>query len=232
MPAPLKFAHAAHAKTSCESCHGDMRAVDLATTRQLPTMASCLTCHTDGARLSATARTVTSPRLGGLMETKFPHGELVPRRDRVSATSTARGFATRSPAASASRRRDVQRLPRPLGVRRVPSGRREADRLPSRRTTCSSTPIEAQARHSPIARRAIATQTFCVGCHERSGLGTRADTRFNSVDPQRSSIRRAGRRQGWGRTCTRASRGATSTRARRATARTTASRATARSRAR
>src|SRR5262249_55193386 len=46
-PPPLKFAHAAHPQ-ACESCHGDLRAIDLATTRQLPTMGSCLRCHTDG----------------------------------------------------------------------------------------------------------------------------------------------------------------------------------------
>jgi hypothetical protein len=29
-------------------------------------------------------------------------------------------------------------------------------------------------------------ETFCVGCHERSGLGTRARTEFSRFDPQRN----------------------------------------------
>nr|MBA3821880.1 cytochrome c3 family protein [Deltaproteobacteria bacterium] len=49
---PLKFDHAAHVATPCATCHGDLTRVDLATRRQLPTMASCLTCHRAGAQQS------------------------------------------------------------------------------------------------------------------------------------------------------------------------------------
>ena len=39
----------AHALTACDRCHGDLTKVDLATTKHLPTMASCLSCHKSGA---------------------------------------------------------------------------------------------------------------------------------------------------------------------------------------
>ena len=75
-PPPLKFDHSRHAQTACARCHA-MANVDLATTRQLPTMASCLDCHKDGTE----ERHCTDchlARLGGLMETQFVHGDLVP----------------------------------------------------------------------------------------------------------------------------------------------------------
>jgi len=48
-PPPIKFDHAAHRSAPCATCHGDLRAVDLATTQHLPTMATCLACHRDPA---------------------------------------------------------------------------------------------------------------------------------------------------------------------------------------
>ena len=75
MTAPIKFDHSAHAKQSCESCH-PVRNVDLATTRQLPSMDSCLTCHSSDDRNCTSCHLAA---IGGLMQTKFPHGALAPQ---------------------------------------------------------------------------------------------------------------------------------------------------------
>ncbi len=181
-PPPLKFDHSAHVKTPCERCHGDMTKVDLATTRQLPTMGSCLSCHTDGAEERRCADChVTRP--GGQVETKFPHGELVPR-------STGMGDAH--------------------GIGFAKDHRQEARQVGATCTACHDRseclachqgvvkPMEFHAgnyllTHSVEAKRGTPdcsachrAQSFCVGCHERSGVGSRVTTDFDTTQPGRA----------------------------------------------
>jgi hypothetical protein len=180
MPATIKFDHAAHAKSSCETCHADVRAVDLATTRQLPTMASCFTCHTDGSQARNCTRCHLA-RLGGLMETKFPHGDLVPTRSNLG-DEHGPGFATDH--AQQARRVDAtctachdrsECVECHQGVVK-PADFHQANYL--------LVHAGEARRNKPDCSACHRAQTFCIACHERSGLGTRGDTQFNSRDPQ------------------------------------------------
>jgi hypothetical protein len=179
MPAPIKFDHAAHAKQTCESCHGDLRKVDLATTRQLPTMASCLTCHTSGSE----QRQCTSCHLAqvaGLMETKFPHGELMPLQSGLG-DEHGPGFVTdhkqqarRTDATCNACHDQSECVECHQGVVK-PADFHQGNYLLVHATEAKRGRPDCSACHR--------AETFCVACHERSGLGTRAGSSFNSRDP-------------------------------------------------
>ena len=68
-----------------------MAGVDLATTKQLPTMGSCETCHTAAANPDHCTDCHLALR-GGLLATKFDQGDLVPGADGLG-DAHAPGFA-------------------------------------------------------------------------------------------------------------------------------------------
>ena len=181
-PPPLKFDHGAHRQAACETCHGDLRAVGLATTEQLPTMAACLRCHRDGGEERHCADCHLA-RLGGLIETQFEHGDLVPLHDglgdahgpdfkdhhtqearQVGATCTACHDQSECVACH-------QGVTKPL------------DFHPGNYVLTHA--VDAR-RGKPDCSACHRAQSFCVACHERSGLGTRGDTQYNAVDPERA----------------------------------------------
>src|SRR3569832_223878 len=166
-PPPLKFAHA-------------VRGVDLATTKQLPTMASCITCHKDGEE----ERHCTDchlAKLGGLMETQFEHGRLVPGRaglgdqhgpgftnnhtqEARQAGNTCNACHDRSECVECH-----QGVVKPMGFH--PGNYLALHVIDAKRgKDCSACHRE---------------QSFCVACHERSGVGTRAASQFNEIDPSK-----------------------------------------------
>lgn len=173
-PAPLKFDHAAHVKTPCAHCHGDLTRVDLATTRHLPTMASCLACHTDGAD-DRRCGDCHWTRRGGLLETELPHGSLVPRHSGLG-DAHGPGFAK-------DHRQEASQVGATCGACHD-------------RSTCVAChqgvvrPLEFHPgnyalTHAIEARRGTPdcsachrAQTFCIACHERSGVATRGGGEF------------------------------------------------------
>ena len=181
-PPPLKFAHAAHSTTACAGCHGDMARVDLATRKQLPTMATCLRCHTEGTNERRCADCHLA-KLGGVIETEFAHGSLVPRHTGLG-DAHGPGFATQH--------------------------RQEANQIDATcaachdRSTCVgchqgvTKPLEFHPgnyviTHGIEARRGTPdcsachrAQSFCVACHERSGVGLRGSTEFEPGNPDRA----------------------------------------------
>jgi hypothetical protein len=181
-PPPLKFDHSAHRATPCDGCHSDLRTVDLATTRQLPTMASCLRCHRDGAEERHCADCHLA-RLGGLIETRFEHGTLVPTHTGLG-DAHGPGFKdhhtqeARQLGATCTACHDQsecvachQGVVRPL------------DFHPGNYIATHA--VEAR-RGKPDCSACHRAQSFCVGCHEREGLGTRAASRFAAGDPSRA----------------------------------------------
>jgi len=181
-PPPLKFPHAAHAKTSCDSCHGDLRTVDLATAQHLPTMASCLRCHTDGSEPRHCADCHLA-KLGGLIETQFELGSLVPRHDGLGDAHGA-DFKThhtqeaRQNGATCSACHDQseciachQGVVKPM------------DFHPGNYVLTHA--VDAR-RGKPDCSACHRYQSFCVGCHEREGIGRRGDTQFAPIDPARN----------------------------------------------
>jgi hypothetical protein len=88
LPRPnLRFNHAVHAarNINCRQCHGEVQSLELATRDQLPRMAGCLRCHgidSPAARGEAqgaceTCHVTTSD---GRLQTRFASGSLVPPR--------------------------------------------------------------------------------------------------------------------------------------------------------
>jgi hypothetical protein len=181
-PPPLKFSHAAHAGAPCASCHGDLTQVALATTRHLPTMASCLGCHREGARERRCADCHLA-KLGGLIETRLPHGTLVPRATGLG-DAHGPGFGNdhrqeasqQGATCTACHDRSEcvachQGVTKPLEFHRG--------------NYLATHAIEAQ-RGTPDCSACHRAQSFCVGCHERSGLGMRVNTDFDPADPARA----------------------------------------------
>ena len=185
-PPPLKFDHSAHGSVGCERCH-PVRDVELATVAQLPTMASCLACHKQGANERRCADCHLA-RAGGTIETTFEFGELVPRATGLG-DDHGPGFARDH--AQQARQVDAtcgachdrsecvechQGTVKPLEFH--PGDYALTHALDARRGT-------------PDCSACHRAESFCVGCHERSGVGTRGATNFNTVDPQRA-FHRAG----------------------------------------
>lgn len=178
-PTPLKFDHAAHLKTPCQSCHGDMTKVDMATDKQLPTMASCLQCHNRGTEERHCADCHLT-KLGGLVETQFPHGNLVPLTTGLG-DGHGLGFA-----------KDHKQEARQVGATCTACHDR------SECVACHqgvTKPMEFHAgnyivSHGVEARRGTPdcsachrAQSFCVACHERTGMTTRVQSAFDATQP-------------------------------------------------
>lgn len=182
-PPPLKFDHSRHAATPCATCHGDLTKVDLATTQHLPTMAACLSCHRDGAA----PRRCTDCHLAsaaGRLQTRFTHGDLVPRR-----TGLGDGH----------------------GPTFAKDHRQEASQVGATCTACHDRSecvachqgvvkpmefhpgnyvlthgVEAK-RGTPDCSACHRGQSFCVACHERSGISMgRVPSEFSSTEPGRA----------------------------------------------
>jgi Cytochrome c7 and related cytochrome c len=178
---PLKFDHAAHKGTGCVGCHGELRMVDLATTQQLPTMASCLRCHSEGSDVRRCADChLTKP--GGLLETQFAHGDLVPTHTGLG-DAHGPGFGERHAQEA-----------RQIGATCAACHDR------SECVACHQgavKPMEFHAgnyllTHAVEARRGKPdcgachrAQSFCVACHERAGVGGRRDTQL-AATPDRA----------------------------------------------
>jgi len=176
-PPPLKFAHAQHGQTACETCHTGIRTVDLATTRQLPTMASCLSCHKSGSEERHCADCHLA-KLGGLIETQFEHGRLVPGRDGLG-DQHGPGFANNH----------TQEARQAGNTCNACHDRSECvDCHQGVVKPADFHPGNYLALHVIDAKRGKdcsachRTESFCIACHERSGVGTRGISAF-SVDP-------------------------------------------------
>ena len=180
-PTPLKFDHGAHTRSACESCH-PVRNVDLATRNELPAMASCLSCHRDGTEERHCADCHLT-KLGGLIETKFEFGDLVPERSGLG-DDHGPGFAQHH-----------EQQARQVGATCTACHDR------SECVTCHQGVVKPMdfhpgnylLTHAVDARRGKPDcnachryESFCVGCHERSGLGMRTNTQFDSRDPRKA----------------------------------------------
>lgn len=191
-PTPLKFSHAAHKATACDRCHGDLTKVDLATTKHLPTMASCLSCHTTGMDDRRCADCHLT-KMGGLVETRFEHGRLVPGQTGLGDTHGA-GFA-----------KDHKQEARQVGAT-CNACHDQSECLACHQGVVRPMEFHAGnyiASHGVEARRGTPdcsachrSQSFCVACHERTGVGTRGERGFDTTDkpfhPQGWATRHAG----------------------------------------
>ncbi len=186
IPVPnLKFDHRAHVdrQIACTGCHGDLAAegVGLATVDQLPRMRLCLTCH-DGETAPSACSTCHLSDVG-VLRTELGSGTLAPSGVVYGDAHDLDFLASHGAAAS-----------------------RDEDYCGSchRESFCSDChvgtikPMEFHAgdyalihatdarRNDPDCSTCHRQQSFCVGCHERSGVGLRAETDFDpTVDELR-----------------------------------------------
>ncbi|HEY4175737.1 MAG TPA: cytochrome c3 family protein [Kofleriaceae bacterium] len=177
-PTPLKFDHAAHIKTACTTCHGDMTKVELATTKQLPTMSSCLTCHKNGGEERACADCHLT-KVTGLVETEFPQGSLMPKNTGMG-DGHRLGFAkdhtqeARQVGATCNACHDQSEcIACHQGVVKP------ADFHPGDYVNTHA--IDAR-RGTPDCSACHRAQSFCVGCHERTGVAQRLSIGFSAAD--------------------------------------------------
>lgn len=172
---PLKFSHAAHSKQTCASCHGELRDVELATEANLPAMSSCFTCHTDGqSERHCTDCHLAKP--GGLMETTFEQGDLVPAHDGLG-DAHGPGFSTRH----AQEARQVGATCTACHDRSECVACHQGVTKPQ-----EFHPGDYVRTHAVDARRGTPdcsachrAESFCVACHERSGVATRGLSGFD-----------------------------------------------------
>lgn len=183
-PPNLKFDHAAHVTrgTACTACHGDLEAegVGLATRDQLPRMRLCLTCH-DGAQAPDACSTCHLADVG-VLRTTLPEGTLAPS-GLAFGDAHDLGFA-RDHGAAASR-----------GDATCDSCHRERFCTECHQGVIKPMefhPADYALIHAVDARRnepdcgaCHRQQSFCVGCHERSGVAVRA----GSFDQDRDGLR-------------------------------------------
>lgn len=176
--AELKFDHAAHAAAGvgCESCHagvgGDGEAEGA--WAHLPTMASCLACH-DGAAADDACATCHLSALG-VLRTELASGVLAPRG---ATFGDAHDLAFAIDHARAARRGDAT----------CDACHRESFCVECHAGTVKPVefhPGDYVLTHAVDARRGRPDcstchrqQTFCVACHERSGVGMRAERAFD-----------------------------------------------------
>jgi hypothetical protein len=180
-PPPLKFDHSAHRQAACETCH-PVRAVDLATARQLPTMASCLLCHKDGGEPERCADCHLA-RLGGLIETRFEHGTLAPAH-----TGLGDAHGMDFPAHHAQEARQIGATCTACHDQSecVACHQGVIKPMEFHPGNYVLTHVVEARRGKPDCSACHRAQSFCVACHERSGIGTRGDTQYNPVDPARA----------------------------------------------
>ncbi len=178
-PPQLKFSHAAHATAACQTCHGDLAAdrVGLATRDHLPRMDTCLTCH-DGVRAAATCTSCHLATPGGRIRTELPDGRLVPSGGVTGALHDL-DFRT-------NHDQIARTDPRACATC-------HEERFCAACHAGAMKPMDFHAGdyvtlHAVEARRGVpdcsachTSQRFCVGCHERAGVGVRAESGFDRI---------------------------------------------------
>lgn len=182
-PPALKFSHAAHAEVTCQRCHRSvtppMGAMPGSDTIELPSMQSCLDCHRDGAQASRCTTCHLAAPSGRIDTGLLPSsgGEhLLRPTSTLFGDAHGPGFATDHRAAAARSDRTCS-----------------ACHDESECADCHASSIRPMAFHpgdylqvhAIAAKRASSEcstchryQSFCVGCHERVGVGVRAGSEW------------------------------------------------------
>lgn len=168
-PSGLTFSHAKHAIAPCGTCHGTGAAPTM------PLMATCGACH-DVQSPRATCATCHRASGDRLLRASLASGAILRPKDPTSSAAHGPTFArnhrvaAQLPTAScASCHRQDECVACHLGAETSsaihPAG---FDRAHAHEATRPTTNCQSCHR----------SQTFCIACHERSGLGQRANSAF------------------------------------------------------
>jgi hypothetical protein len=180
-PTPrLKFSHRLHGErdSACVDCHGDMTKVRLATTLQLPTEESCLTCH-DGVAATQRCGACHPSGADGRLVTRAGRERaappLLPRDDTWGAAHDLAfvedhaGIAQANPSLCRSCHDDASCQECHNGAVR-PLRIHATDYL-------ATHPLDARAR-TQDCQACHRLQSDCLACHERVGIGRGPDSGF------------------------------------------------------
>jgi hypothetical protein len=174
IPTPnLKFDHSKHKDVGCKTCHGDLAAegVGLATREQLPRMRLCLGCH-DDRRGASECTTCHLSDADGRVRVALPDGPLEPS-GRLEGDAHGPDFRMNHKAAAQTSGNYCANC--------------HAERFCTDCHQGVAKPMDFHGGdyvliHAVEARRGVPDcsachrlQSFCVGCHERSGVGARVD---------------------------------------------------------
>ncbi|HTM19133.1 MAG TPA: cytochrome c3 family protein [Kofleriaceae bacterium] len=169
VPTPnLKFDHSAHAGTECTVCHGDLKAeqTELATRDNLPRMKLCFGCH-DGRKAANACTTCHLAGPGGMVRSEYPEGKLMP-------SGVLRGdahdsmFRTNHGAVARNDERYCGNCHKKAFCTECHDGVvKPMDFHPAEYVSLHA--LDAR-RNTPDCSTCHREQTFCVGCHARSGV--------------------------------------------------------------
>jgi len=165
-PARIRFAHADHAAAQCTTCHSRVAVRGLATSDDLPQMATCLGCH-DGRRADRRCATCHLSDPDGVLRTELGDARLVPTRalphlfhgeDWTASHALAARDRARQCAAC---HRDHECLACHDGSVR-PRDVHPADWLAAHPLEARAGELRCQGCHRG--------QSFCRTCHQRAGV--------------------------------------------------------------
>ena len=171
IPKPnLKFNHKVHVdrKIRCQTCHGDFvkDGVHLATRENLPMMTTCLDCH-DGKQAASKCTTCHLQEPGGFVKTSYPEGTLAP-------SGVLRGDAhdpafrlDHKGAAKGDEKYCQNCHKRDFCIDCHDGKTKPLDFHGNDYVTLH--PVQAR-RNDPDCGACHRRQTFCSGCHARSGV--------------------------------------------------------------
>jgi hypothetical protein len=172
MPAPnIRFDHEAHVSrgVACTRCH-DLRNIDLATRAQLPKMELCLGCHNSGHRKwEAPSRCITCHlnRPDGTVETNYATGFLRPS-GTLRADAHTMDFRMRHAAVARDDEKYCLNCHRQDYCQSCHNGVVKPFDFHGN-DYISRHGVEAR-RNNPDCTACHRLQSFCLGCHERTGM--------------------------------------------------------------
>ena len=172
--ANLRFSHARHAAqgVACERCHANVRSVGLGTRLELPTMASCVTCHRPGGAPDRCAVChLTEP--DGRLRTRFGDGWMNPPRWMNGLHHDADfWFTHRASAAQDGSRCAVCHTEGECAA--CHDGRvRDRRTHPNDYVTMHAVDARMNSDRCGSCHRA---SNFCVACHQRAGVAASSST--------------------------------------------------------
>ncbi|HEX7477986.1 MAG TPA: hypothetical protein VF331_09290 [Polyangiales bacterium] len=161
----IRFSHQGHVGVDgpCASCHASSPSGE----PSLPSMSQCLACHAGRRALACTACHLATP--GGLVETRFPEGKLVPRSGFLGMAHGG-DFLVRHRWLAA----DEGNACASCHVEKDCSDCHAGDRRPARIHANDYLSLHAQdsRRMQTRCQSCHTTQSFCLPCHARLGISS------------------------------------------------------------
>ncbi len=174
MPTPrLRSNHKVHAERNinCESCHGAVQELDLATMEQMPRMKGCFGCHAMSGPGQGKAKNdcnICHEALpDGRMQAQFPEGKILPPRWMGNLEHTA-DFIERHKRVAADNSKACSSCHQEAFCTDCHEGRVRPRNVHAN-DYLSMHPIEARL-DSPRCSSCHQEQQFCLPCHQRSGV--------------------------------------------------------------